>query len=140
MKVMTVVPKFKNKTSGELVVWLDFIRETCISYGVELEFICSREAQKETIDRIKCQHTELVPTGDKVYLLSNGGEAELVENIVLPSDAILVVGADDFDMGNISGVTRIKIHTPSNYPLWSPVALGVALHEWYSLSLRMANK
>lgn len=115
---MVIVFAYPPKNAEIVSIHRDLIQETCDSFGVKL--------------------TREIPKGTLVYISQNGGTR--LQDAILPDDAILIIGCDDNQSVDIipKEAMSIRVDTPSDYFLWSGVALGIVLH-WFTIMVKKEN-
>jgi len=103
-----------RKLTNENNRWLhwEIIREMCISFNADL--------------------LETMPeSGDFVYLSISGGCS--LKDFVWPRKPVIISGCDDDGIEDNFPYQypKITIETPANHFLWSPIAIGIALNDYY---------
>lgn len=110
---MKVIAHRINEPKHNGLHW-DFMKETCKSFNVPLE------------DKAQII---LPKVSQKVVCLRHDRGACLNEYDFAYISSILVGCDDSGDDNWMDGYDSVRIHTPSNYFLWSGVALGITLYH-----------
>lgn len=111
-----IAAKIKNPKNRELH-W-DFIRETCISFGVDLY-------EKDQV---------ILPQPKNTIVTLSHETGIALPDFDFNGINTILVGCDDSSNDWMTGFRSVRVPTPVNYFLWSGVALGIALYARYQLS------
>jgi len=103
----------------------DFLEETCRSFGASLH----------DID----QPFQPFPAGTPVSLCHDRGQS--LSGFEWPENPVILIGCDDSHEHDewLNAGIQVRIETPVDYFLWSPVAAGIALYHYHQ-SLTRDNR
>ncbi len=123
------VPLFVvGSTRDKAELWVDFIRETAKTFGVDCYLHGADKPLGVYAEKQGCYLADSLHDllGELVMLDTDGQDLAEFEH---PVDATYLLGPDDWPIPPPGGAKRIGIPTPSNYPLWGAVAVGICLND-----------
>lgn len=128
VKIAFYTPNFLAKHEDQTELWIDFIRETALTYSAPLTVIGSDISPRYLLKNKIASVSDVSQIVGACVFLSANELAPSINSFIFPEDVTIIVGADDYATVIPAGASEVHIQTPDTYPLWSAVAAGIALH------------
>lgn len=130
------LPLFSIESNKDyLKLWIDFIRESCIPFGVKEYYVFG--ASERVYWYIKSQRPKgiTIESLDEIegepVVITRSAE-QILDSYVHPQNPTYIIGPDDWKIPwdeEFPGADKVRIETTTKYPLWSGAVAAIVLRD-----------